>query len=276
MLRVIPRRGPHIPEEPESLACCEEGDVMQLPYDGRKPEPPYDCPSCADRDAQLDRLGDELAEAHLEIARQRALLYGARCIYCDFTVSPEVCNQDLGDQVLREHIAQCDKHPLRQVRQEIARLSSLLVAESELRLVAEASLHNLEHTTRKVVEVLVDAKHTLEWTKGKEPEWERGSIALIDAVLADPVVARLTIAHQEAEQSLLALTGDRYAALQSATRRVVEALDRCESNRGRFSRAALHDGRCSTYFGIPETCNCGADELVAALTDPVIVALRRE
>jgi chromosome segregation ATPase len=62
MLRVIPRRGPYIPEG---------GDVMQLPYDGRKPEPPYDCPSCADRDAQLDRLGDELAEAHLEIAKLR-------------------------------------------------------------------------------------------------------------------------------------------------------------------------------------------------------------
>jgi hypothetical protein len=112
---------------------------MNRPYEGRKPEPPYDCPSCADRDAQLDRLGDELAEAHLEIAR----------------------------------------------------LSSLLVAESELRLVAEASLHNLERAARKVVEVLVDAKHTLEWTKGKEPEWERGSIALIDAALADPVIVKL-------------------------------------------------------------------------------------
>jgi hypothetical protein len=196
MLRVIPRRGPHIPEEPESLACCEEGDVMQLPYDGRKPEPPYDCPSCADRDAQLDRLGDELAEAHLEIARQRALLYGARCIYCDFTVSPEVCNQDLGDQVLREHIAQCDKHPLRQARQEIARLSALLVSESELRLAAEAPLHNLERATRRVVEALLAWRrwHGKGSVVGGCDHTETLKCSLCtasDVALADPVIVSL-------------------------------------------------------------------------------------
>ena len=39
----------------------------------------------------------------------------------------------------------------------------------------------------------------------------------------DAEIARLTLAHLEAEQSLLTVTGERYAALQSSTLRVVES-----------------------------------------------------
>jgi hypothetical protein len=65
----------------------------------------------------------------------------------------------------------------------------MLIAAIDAALAAEREA--LREAARKVVEALVDAKHTLEWTKGKEPEWERGSIALIDAALADPVIVAL-------------------------------------------------------------------------------------
>jgi hypothetical protein len=77
----------------------------------------------------------------------------------------------------------------------------------------------------------------------------------------------MATAHEEREKLL---------ALKDATRKVVEALDRCESHRGRFSCTPLHDCRCECERGISRACTCGSEELMNALADPVLVALRRE
>ena len=61
-------------------------------------------------------------------------------------------------------------------------------------------------------------------------------------------------------------------ALREALRRLLAALDTCESNRGRFSCAATHDGRCpKSRADNPADwrgewrCECGAEELWAAI-----------
>jgi hypothetical protein len=51
-------------------------------------------------------------EAEKENERLRDLLYGAKCVYCGEVVGKETKNQDLADDVLKAHIANCPKHPL--------------------------------------------------------------------------------------------------------------------------------------------------------------------
>ena len=51
--------------------------------------------------------------------------------------------------------------------------------------------------------------------------------------------------------------------VRAAHERFVDAWDRCESHRGRYSCAAAHDGRCLKSRGIGD-CTCSSDELDAA------------
>lgn len=46
---------------------------------------------------------------------------------------------------------------------------------------------------------------------------------------------------------------------------LMRALDRCESNRGRFSCTPDHDCRCARAHNVEEDCECGADELNKAV-----------
>jgi len=59
--------------------------------------------------------------------------------------------------------------------------------------------------------------------------------------------------------------------------RLVDAYDRCDSNRGRFACTAAHDLRCPVARGIGRrpVCACGAAELDAAL-EAARVALGEE
>jgi len=65
---------------------------------------------------------------------------------------------------------------------------------------------------------------------------------------------------------------DENERLGAAAMNMLEALDRCESNRGRFSCIDDHDARCRTKWLAPESCNCGADELNACI-DAMYAAL---
>jgi hypothetical protein len=131
MLRVIPKRGPFIPDEPA-------------------------CPECAGTQLKLAILG----KVHLEL------------------------------------LTKCDEKDA-----EIARLSALLVSESELRLVAEASLHNLERAARKVVEALefIAGGYTIEGWRGPNAdpllamaqEVIHGAQVTAKTALADPVIVKL-------------------------------------------------------------------------------------
>jgi hypothetical protein len=150
------------------------GDVIHRRYAGPTPPPPYDCPSCADRDAQLDRLGDELAEAKLEIARLQIERDG-------FGISATAWATDL-----------------QKAGKEIARLSSLLFDESELRFVADASLHNLERAVRKVVRVCEALQFCLYWeATDSDGRWKNKcsrvpkTLQQATDMLADPIIIKL-------------------------------------------------------------------------------------
>jgi hypothetical protein len=53
-----------------------------------------------------------------EIERLTGLLMGACCVYCGFISAPDVPNQEIGYEILKAHIATCEKHPLTQMRRE--------------------------------------------------------------------------------------------------------------------------------------------------------------
>jgi|SRR5215468_9865824 len=56
----------------------------------------------------------------------------------------------------------------------------------------------------------------------------------------------------------------RIVQLEAAGRRVLDAYERCDSNRGWFSAVDQHDLRCGRRR-LPEPCECGADDLRGAL-----------
>ena len=73
------------------------------------------------------------------------------------------------------------------------------------------------------------------------------------------------------------------AAHQAVVRELVEAYDRCDSNRGAFSCVEPHDLRCpKSRADSPEKwkgkwqCECGRERLDAALAHPLVVAARTE
>lgn len=73
-------------------------------------------------------LRTRLAAAEQENARLNSLLYGGRCVYCGEVVGVDTLNQDLSDEVLKEHIKTCAAHPYVQMKERAE------VAEKELDL----------------------------------------------------------------------------------------------------------------------------------------------
>ncbi len=60
------------------------------------------------------RLAEErIKDKAGEIERLSGLLWGGRCVYCGEVVGKDRQNQDLSDDVLREHVRACPKHPFR-------------------------------------------------------------------------------------------------------------------------------------------------------------------
>lgn len=77
-----------------------------------------------------------------------------------------------------------------------------------------------------------------------------------------------TVVWHRNDAALIVALHNAFPALHkelTAARRVIRALERCESNRGRFSCCERHDGRCPALYANPMPCQCGADELEAAL-----------
>ena len=72
-------------------------------------------------------------------------------------------------------------------------------------------------------------------------------------------------------------------ATEADVRALVEALDHCESNRGVYSCAEPHDLRCpksraataAEWKGVWQ-CECGREDLDAALARPGVVRVREE
>ncbi len=57
-----------------------------------------------------------------ENERLSDLLWGARCVFCGEVIGKEKKNQDIADEVLRQHIKSCPKHPLTIARARIKEL----------------------------------------------------------------------------------------------------------------------------------------------------------
>ena len=123
---------------------------------------------------------------------------------------------------------------------------------------------------------LLEKSVTLDVWRMTVQEFEKKIASLTDDV--DRLTGyseRLNGLRERLEDRNAALTAER-DALETATRKVVEAIDRCQSNRGQFSCAPNHDSRCEKDRRISTKCTCGSDELQYALGNPVIMALRRE
>jgi hypothetical protein len=130
-----------------------------------------------------------------------------------------------------------------------------------------------EHVRLSVSEACADRDEQL-YRLGDELAEVHLEIARLTTALeaAERENRRLCVLHQ-LERSTLK---NQFTDLQSATRKVVEAIDNCLGGRGAFSCAPKHDCRCTKDRGINDECVCGADDLDAALADPVLVALGRE
>jgi len=71
-------------------------------------------------------MDSELAELRDEVARLSELLWGCRCVYCGEVVGKDKKNQDLADDVLRQHVEVCSKHPVATLKTEVARLQEAM------------------------------------------------------------------------------------------------------------------------------------------------------
>lgn len=65
---------------------------------------------------EIESLRNRLAAAEQENTRLGSLLYGGRCVYCGEVVGVDTLNQDLSDEVLKEHIKTCAAHPYVQMK----------------------------------------------------------------------------------------------------------------------------------------------------------------
>ena len=73
-------------------------------------------------DKSIGDIIDMIAERDKEIERLSDLLWGARCVFCGEVIGKEKKNQDIADEVLRQHIKSCPKHPLTIARARIKEL----------------------------------------------------------------------------------------------------------------------------------------------------------
>jgi len=58
-------------------------------------------------------------ELEAEVERLSELLWGSRCIYCGEVVGRDRKNQDIADDVLREHTKVCKKHPVADLQSKL-------------------------------------------------------------------------------------------------------------------------------------------------------------
>lgn len=71
---------------------------------------------------EITRLKHEVDELKTENYRLSELLWGSRCVFCGEVLGKDRKNQDIADEVLREHVMSCLKHPLWQARARIMEL----------------------------------------------------------------------------------------------------------------------------------------------------------
>jgi hypothetical protein len=74
----------------------------------------------------MKTMGSKTEELQAEVARLSELLWGCRCVYCGEVVGKDKKNQDLADDVLRQHVEVCPKHPVATLKTEKARLQEAL------------------------------------------------------------------------------------------------------------------------------------------------------
>ena len=73
-------------------------------------------------DLLISQEDKKIAELEAENERLSDLLWGARCVFCGEVIGKEKKNQDIADEVLRQHIKSCPKHPLTIARARIKEL----------------------------------------------------------------------------------------------------------------------------------------------------------
>ena len=73
-------------------------------------------------DLLISQEDKKIAELEAENKRLSDLLWGARCVFCGEVIGKEKKNQDIADEVLRQHIKSCPKHPLTIARARIKEL----------------------------------------------------------------------------------------------------------------------------------------------------------
>lgn len=79
----------------------------------------------------MKSLEARLAAAEQENTRLSSLLYGGRCVYCGEVVGVDTLNQDLSDEVLKEHIKTCAAHPYVQMKERAEKAESALTAAQQ-------------------------------------------------------------------------------------------------------------------------------------------------
>jgi len=160
--------------------------------------------------AEIDRLRARVGEQQTEIERLCELLWGSRCVFCGEVVGKEKKNQDIADEVLRNHVEAHPKHPLSVARARIkelehskAILQNLLYREREEKRAIEDAMTDLQAAYNRLQKT---QGHTLhDWAtlndqtmslraRGKELEDERDadrrreygySQQTVDALTAD-------------------------------------------------------------------------------------------
>lgn len=109
------------------------------------------CPICGRLGCKQDFHSSEQVEIvrlRAEVERLNGLLYGARCVYCGEVVGKETKNQDLADEVLRQHVLVCPKHPLTCLR---ARVEADLVLLERLWTANTQLPHGMEDELRRAI-----------------------------------------------------------------------------------------------------------------------------
>lgn len=58
----------------------------------------------------------DFAQLRLALQKAQALLWGAKCIYCEQVLFQDIPNKDITVEALKAHIEECPAHPLPKVR----------------------------------------------------------------------------------------------------------------------------------------------------------------
>lgn len=135
----------------------------------------------------------EITRLQSEQTRLNQLLYGGRCVYCGEVVGQDKQNQDLGDEVLRQHVAVCKKHPLNQVKKDNKLLHDKVTAlESEL---AEARLIKTDTLTERE-KWLMRRAWVEGWDVGNLHDPIKGMDDWLSGMAADGVTVEMVLAKE--------------------------------------------------------------------------------